>query len=69
VEFENEWVRVVRAVIPPHEKTALHDHPSPVSVTLTDADLKITASDGKALDDGHTTIIVDLKNAPATPAK
>ena len=47
VEFENEWVRVVRAVIPPHEKTALHDHPSLVSVILTDADLKVTSQDGK----------------------
>jgi quercetin dioxygenase-like cupin family protein len=47
VEFENKWVRVVRAVIPPHEKTALHDHPSLVSVILTDADMKVTASDGK----------------------
>ncbi len=47
VEFENEWVRVVRATIPPHEKTALHDHPSLVSVLLTDADIKVTAADGK----------------------
>jgi quercetin dioxygenase-like cupin family protein len=47
VEFENEYVRIVRAVIPPHEKTALHDHPSLVSVILTDADLKITSQDGK----------------------
>jgi quercetin dioxygenase-like cupin family protein len=47
VVFENEWVRVVRAVIPPHAKTALHDHPSLVSVLLTDADLKVTAQDGK----------------------
>jgi quercetin dioxygenase-like cupin family protein len=47
VEFENEYVRIVRAVIPPHEKTALHDHPSLVSVFITDADLKITAQDGK----------------------
>jgi quercetin dioxygenase-like cupin family protein len=47
VEFENEYVRIVRANIPPHEKTALHSHPSLVSVFLTDADLKITAPDGK----------------------
>lgn len=47
VEFENDWVRVVRWIIPPHEKTALHDHPSLVSVLLTDADLKLTAPDGK----------------------
>jgi quercetin dioxygenase-like cupin family protein len=47
VEFENEYVRIVRATIPPHEKTALHDHPSLVSVLLSDGDLKITSADGK----------------------
>lgn len=47
VEFENDQVRVVRWGIPPHEKTALHDHPSLVSVLLTDADLRLTAPDGK----------------------
>jgi quercetin dioxygenase-like cupin family protein len=48
VELENSWVRVVRWRIAPHEKTALHDHPSLVSVLLTDADLRLTAPDGKA---------------------
>ncbi len=47
VELENEWVRVVRWRIAPHDKTALHDHPSLVSVLLTDADLRLTAPDGK----------------------
>ena len=47
VEFENEWVRIVRAVIPPHEKTEMHGHPNLVSVFLTDADLKVIAPDGK----------------------
>ncbi|HET8733800.1 MAG TPA: hypothetical protein VFM45_08515, partial [Anaeromyxobacteraceae bacterium] len=47
VEFENDQVRVVRWRIPPHEKTALHDHPALVSVLLTDADLKLTGQDGK----------------------
>ena len=48
VEFENDQVRVLRWSVPPHEKTALHDHPSLVSVLLTDADLKLTTPDGKA---------------------
>ncbi len=47
VELENEWVRVVRWRIAPHDKTALHDHPSLVCVLLTDADLRLTAPDGK----------------------
>src|SRR5574340_17498 len=48
VEFENDQVRVVRWAIPPHEKTALHDHPGLVSVLLTDADRRLTAPNGKA---------------------
>jgi len=47
VEFENDWVRVIRFRIPPHEKTALHDHPSVVVLYLTDGDLKVTTPDGK----------------------
>ncbi len=50
VEFENEWVRVVRWSIPPHGKTALHEHPSLVNVILTEGDLRLTAPDGKASD-------------------
>ncbi|WP_242344296.1 cupin domain-containing protein [Anaeromyxobacter terrae] len=47
VELENDQVRVVRWKIPPHEKTALHDHPSLVNVLLTDADLRLTTPEGK----------------------
>jgi quercetin dioxygenase-like cupin family protein len=47
VELENEWVRVVRWSIPPHEKTAMHDHPALVGVYLTDGDLRLIAPDGK----------------------
>jgi beta-alanine degradation protein BauB len=47
VEFENEHVRVVRYVIPPHEKTTLHNHPNLVNVPLTDANAKSTTPDGK----------------------
>jgi len=48
VEFENEYVRVVRWSLQPHEKTALHDHPNLVSVFLTDMNLRLTGTDGKA---------------------
>jgi len=48
VEFENDQVRVVRYVIGPHEKTALHNHPPLVNVLLTDANAKVIAPDGKA---------------------
>jgi quercetin dioxygenase-like cupin family protein len=48
VEFENEYVRVVRWSLAPHEKTALHDHPNLVSVFLTDMNLVLTGKDGKA---------------------
>lgn len=47
VEFENDQVRVVRYVIPPHVKTALCKHPSLVDVLLTDANAKLTTPDGK----------------------
>jgi quercetin dioxygenase-like cupin family protein len=67
VEFENEYVRIVRAVIPPHEKTALHDHPSLVSVILTDADLKITAADGK-VSEVHMKKGSASWRGPTTPA-
>jgi quercetin dioxygenase-like cupin family protein len=47
IELENDRVRVVRYVIPPHEKTALHEHPSLVNVLLTDAEARSTTPDGK----------------------
>src|SRR5271155_2171043 len=45
VELENPWVRVVRVHYHPHEKTAVHDHPSTptVYVYVTDGGrLRIT---------------------------
>jgi quercetin dioxygenase-like cupin family protein len=47
VELENDQVRVVRYVIPPHEKTAMHDHPALVNVSLTDVEARATTPDGK----------------------
>ena len=45
--FENDHVQVVYVHYGPHEKSALHDHPGGVVVTLTDAHLKFTDQDGK----------------------
>lgn len=50
VEFENDQVRVVRYVVPPGAKTALHDHPKAVLVVLTDYDGRATTPDGKTTD-------------------
>ena len=47
VELENDQVRVVRYVIPPHEKTAMHDHPALVNVPLTDVEARATTPHGK----------------------
>jgi hypothetical protein len=48
VEFENEFVRVVRLRFAPHAKMMMHQHPAPgaVIVTVTNQDALITAPDG-----------------------
>ena len=46
VEIDNAWVRVLRVKLPPHAKTAMHQHPATVVVFLTDIHEKITAADG-----------------------
>ena len=47
VEFENEQVRVVRAVYGPHQKSAMHEHPDCVAVYLTDGHIRVTLPDGR----------------------
>src|SRR5713226_4872555 len=47
VERENAQVRVLRITVGPHEKTAMHEHPAFVSVSLTDLHVKVTFPDGK----------------------
>jgi quercetin dioxygenase-like cupin family protein len=47
VEFENEQVRVVRAVYGPLQKSAMHEHPDCVAVYLTDGHIRITLPDGR----------------------
>ncbi len=47
LDFENELVRVVSVTYGPHEKSALHDHPGGVSVSITEAHLRFTDENGK----------------------
>ena len=48
LEFENEFVRVIRVTYGPHERAVMHQHPAPgaVIVRLTDQDARLTAPDG-----------------------
>jgi quercetin dioxygenase-like cupin family protein len=46
-DFENERVDVVSVHYGPHEKSALHDHPGGVVVSLTEAHLRFTDESGK----------------------
>ena len=48
VELDNEYVRVIRVSIGPHEKLRLHKHPDTgaVLVHLTDQNMRLTLSDG-----------------------
>jgi hypothetical protein len=36
VEIENQWVRVLRVMQAPHDKSPMHEHPASVVVYLTD---------------------------------
>jgi beta-alanine degradation protein BauB len=47
VVFENDQVRVLRAVLGPGDKTPAHDHPATVVVPLSDAVGRFTV-DGKS---------------------
>ena len=48
VEVDNEYVRVIRVNIGPHEKLRLHKHPdtNAVLVHLTDQNMRLTLADG-----------------------
>ena len=50
VEFENDQVRVLRITYAPGEKSVMHEHPNAVVVYLTDAQTKMTLSDGKTVE-------------------
>jgi quercetin dioxygenase-like cupin family protein len=47
LNFENERVQVVSVHYGPHEKSALHEHPGGVVVSLTDAHLRFIDDAGK----------------------
>src|SRR5579863_9152959 len=47
LNFENERVQVVSVHYGPHERSALHEHPGGVVVSLTDAHLRFTDDAGK----------------------
>ena len=47
LNFENEHVQVVSVYYGPHEKSALHEHPGGVVVSLTEAHLRFTDENGK----------------------
>jgi len=48
LEFENEYVRVMRITYAAHQKAAMHAHTAPggVIVTLTDQDARVAGPDG-----------------------
>ena len=47
LEFENEYVRVIRCRIPPHDQVKMHNHPvGSVTILLTDQHLHQTLEDG-----------------------
>jgi beta-alanine degradation protein BauB len=46
IEIDNSWVRVLRVKHAPHAKTAMHEHPDAVAVSLTDVHERITFPDG-----------------------
>lgn len=47
LEFENQYVKVIRCRIPPHDKVAMHHHPlGSVILFLTDQNLMQTEADG-----------------------
>ena len=47
LDFENERVQVLSVHYGPHEKSALHDHPGGVVVSLTEGHLRFTDETGK----------------------
>ena len=46
VAFENEQIRVLHARYAPHQKSAMHSHPSRVVVCITDMHVMVTSATG-----------------------
>jgi len=51
IEFENDYVRVLRITYGPGEKSVMHEHPNAVAVFLTDATTEMTGPDGTSAED------------------
>jgi quercetin dioxygenase-like cupin family protein len=47
IVFENDEVRILRAVYQPGDKSAMHSHPDNVAIPLTDSHVRVTSEDGK----------------------
>ncbi len=63
IEFENDYVRVLRITYGPGEKSIMHEHPNAVVVMLTDGNTEMTLPDGNKVDD-----ISKIGDAQWTPA-
>jgi quercetin dioxygenase-like cupin family protein len=50
LELQNDWVRVWRSKLAPHQKTPIAEHLPLVTVYLTDAHLRITGANGRQED-------------------
>ncbi len=70
VEFENEYLRVIREKYDPHEKTVMHEHSAgPILIVpLTDGHLRFTLPDGQIIESrlraGETQWFSDEKRMP-----
>lgn len=51
VEFENDKVRILRALYRPHDRLEMHSHPAKAEVQITEGTLRIFMPDGKWRDD------------------
>ena len=50
VAFENDRVRAIRTILPPHVKSPMHEHPHYVVVYLTDLHTTMKLGDGRVVD-------------------
>jgi quercetin dioxygenase-like cupin family protein len=53
VEIDNAWVRVLRTMRAPHQKSPMHSHPATVVVCLTDSHQRVTTANGTVSEVSH----------------
>ncbi|MGB5500339.1 MAG: hypothetical protein WBM77_15515 [Maribacter sp.] len=63
IEFENDYVRVLRITYGPGEESIMHEHPNAVVVMLTDSNTEMTLPDGNKVED-----LAKMGDAQWTPA-